>query len=147
MKWLRLRKLSAFFALACAGAQPALGSPLLGGSIALALHANDHDHSASLRSDDGHIDLVLSHGNGDDHDAARSDVGRALSPPERDHVFHITGDDGATAAPRRLAPGSLPTLGISIALPALRTPVSSLNPSPELCTLGVDHLRTVVLRL
>ena len=144
-----MRKLVIPLVLACAGAQVAPGSALLARLLTLGIHRGDHAHAVALVADQGHLHLVLSHGErgGHAHGGAPKHDDRQTSPSETDHVFHVAGDDAANRTPRRadISPAS----PLAVAVSALPTPVPVwvLRPSPEPHARSSDPLRTVVLRL
>jgi len=144
-----MRKLTVLLMLACASAQPAPGSSLAVSVFTLGIHANDHAHSVALRLDGDHLDVVLSHGERDahDHGEAPLDHDHPAGVSEGDHVVHITAGDAANATPRRAVLGATPVLAISVALPVVVAPVWAPSGPLEPRARGVDHLRTVVLRL
>jgi len=142
------RKLAVLLLLACAGVQPAVGSPLVASALTLGIRADDHGHSVALRSDGDHLDVVLSHGERSDHDhQAPCNPDHPADLTEADHVVHVTVGDVAGATPRRALLGYAPPLAISAALPVAvarrSAPPRSLDPPAR----GVDYLRTIVLRL
>ena len=149
MKSSRMRKLAVLLMLACAGAQPALGETLIASALALGIHASDHAHSVALRSDGSHLAIVLSHG-----EHAAPDQRRAAQGPEhlagvseRDHVVHFTASETANANPRRALLDAAPVLASTLALATPAAPAWAPAHSHEPRARGVDHLRTIVLRL
>jgi hypothetical protein len=142
-----MRTLALSLALACAASQLAPGSAFLASLLTDAIHRGDHAHAVALVADEGHIDLVLSHGETDDaaHEDAPLHDDRHASSTETNHVLHITADDGANTTPRRADIRPAATVAIA-ALPAtvpIRVPALSLEPRAH----GADPLRTVVLRV
>jgi hypothetical protein len=82
---IRARKLAAFLALACVAVQLASGSALLASAVALALHADGHDHSVSVSADEAMSTSCCARRSGSP--ACRRRVGpRRPSVAERDHV-------------------------------------------------------------
>lgn len=144
-----MRRLAVLLMLACAGVEPAMGSPVLGGALRLILHPGDHSHSVALLSDAGHFDLVLSHAADETHEQpdATADAFAPTPPTRSDHVFHITGDDLLSATQRRvdLAASPASALGIlrSTAIPSTRRVCASSAPHAH----RFDHLSTIVLRI
>jgi hypothetical protein len=142
-----MRRLVVPLALACAGAQLAPGSAFLASLLTVGIHRSDHAHVVALVADQGHLHLVLSHGErgGHGHGGARQHDDRSTSPSETDHVLHVAGDDAANTTPRRadIPPAS------PLAVAALPTPVPVwvLRPSPEPRARSSESLRAVVLRL
>jgi hypothetical protein len=137
----RKRRLGAILMLACALAQPAAASDALAGGLALALHGNADAHALMMVSDDGHLDLVLCHGDDD----CRGEPSEDASLSEGDHVVHLI--DSNDAAARRLGLDPSPPLEVSVALPLARDPRVAACTRPEDCARVADSLRTVVLRL
>lgn len=144
------RKLAVQLALACAVAQLALGSSLIVSAVALGLYSTHaHAHSLVLQADGDHVDLVLSHDEGDGHDREVPAHGgaHAVSVSHGDHVLHVGEGDATNAKPRRALPDSAPVLATSIGFPGVvaraQVPRTSLAPGAS----GVDQLRTIVLRL
>ena len=148
MKSSGTRKLAVLLLLACAGVQPVVGSPLVASALTLGIRANDHGHSVVLRSDGDHVDVVLSHGERGDHDhRAPCNPDHPADLTEADHVVHVTVGDVASATPRRVLLGYAPALAFAAALPV----AVARRPAPlrflDTPARGVDHLRTIVLRL
>lgn len=140
------RKLGALLMLACAAVQPAAASAPLASALALALHRGDHAHSVAVVPEDGHLHIVLSHGQGDGHqDEGVSHSGHALTSYSADHVFHLAEADSATI--RRAALDPAPPLAMAAALPLRPAPLVVVRPRPEPRARGADPLSTVVLRL
>jgi hypothetical protein len=133
--------------LACAGAQPAAGAALLASALTLWFHRAHHPHAVSVVAEDGHLHLVLSHGEGSSRDHGRvpqPDDSRS-SFSEGDHVFRF--GDAAGTAPRRAALDPAPPLAMVVATPPAPAARCVLRSPPEPRPRGVDFLRTVVLRL
>lgn len=144
-----MRKLVLPLALACAGLQVAPGSALLAGLLALGIHRGDHAHAVAIVADQGHLHLVLSHGETGDHEHARAPQHdhRQTSPSETDHVLHIAGDDATNTTPRRVdTPPASPPAVVLAALPSA-VPAWVVRLSPDAHARSSDPLRTVVLRL
>jgi hypothetical protein len=133
--------------LACAVERPVAGSGLLAAAWTLALHG--HAHSLSVVAEEGHLHLVLAHDEtaGHGHGGVPHRDDRTTSFSEGDHVFHLSGDDAASTAPRRAAPDPSPPLAAMAALHFDTAPVWLCRPSPEPRARASDHLKTVVLRL
>jgi len=142
----RIRKLAALVMLVSAVTQPAAGSALLASAAVLGLHRSSHAHSVSVVAEEGHLHLVLSHDDRarGDHDHAPSPSGPSFAEP--DHVFHMTGDDAASATSRRVALDPTPPLAIAVVLPSTPALAWSSRPSPETRARSSDLLRSVVLR-
>jgi len=142
-----MRKLAVLLMLGCAGVQSAAGPALIASAPTLGLHGSHHAHSVAAVAAEGHVHLVLSHGVGVEHDdGAVAPTGVALTSfSEGDHVFDI--DETTNATPRRAALDPAPPLAMGIATPVVPVPRWVLRSPPEPHALGVDHLRTVVLRL
>jgi hypothetical protein len=153
-----MNRLVALLILTCAGAHPAGGFPLLASALTLGLHGDQHAHSFSVVAEEGHVDLVLSHlpqeprrgsGRGAHHHAStphHDDLSNVFS--EESHVFHLTGDDAASATPRRSVANAVPLLAIAVTLPSPGPRAAMLfRRSTEPRIRGVDYLRTVVLLL
>jgi hypothetical protein len=143
-----MRRLPLLLLIACAAAQPAIGSPLVASALGAGIRASDHAHSVELRSDGDHVDIVLSHGERSLHDhLAPCGPEHPADLTEADHVLHVTFGDAASATPRRLLQAHAPALTVAAALPVAAArpaaPVRSANAHAR----GPDHLRTVVLRL
>jgi hypothetical protein len=140
-------KRTVLLALACAGAQLGAGSAVVAGVATLGRHGIGHEHSVSILAEDGHLHLVLSHVEPAEHDhepAAHGDDPHSTCS-NADHVFHLDSADNATL--RRAMFDPAPALAVSVdVLPALAPRQLSVLP-PEPRARGVDHLRTVVLRL
>ncbi|TFG94042.1 MAG: hypothetical protein E4H11_07500 [Myxococcales bacterium] len=142
-----MRKLVIALALACAGTQLASGSALLASLFMHAIHRGDDAHAVALVADEGHIDLVLSHGESGEHAHAGAPPhgDRHTSPSETNHVFHLTADDGANTTPRRA--DVRPASTVAVAARPATAPIWIPRPSPEPRAHSADSPRTVVLRL
>ena len=128
----------------------------------------DHDHAVSLVATDGHLDIVLSHSDGETHAAARRAdsqhkhehgwmtemmVSLAAPPtPDCDHVIHFTLSGQISPGHVNYAlPVVTPTVALGppmvqiLALPTLSTvqPVAAARPPPVSELLL--SLRTIVL--
>lgn len=149
MKSFWTQKLALPLALVCAIAQSAIGLPLVAGALSLGALASDHAHAVALLSDGNHLDLVLSHGDGDAHDHGEAPPGHdhPASFSHSDHVVHITGADATNATPRRAILDPAPVLSIACALPVVAALASVPRSLLEPRGCGTDPLRTVVLRL
>jgi hypothetical protein len=143
------RVLAVYLLLGCAIAQPALGSSLLASALALGIHGSDHGHSVALRSDGHHLDVVVSHREHAAHDAGEvpQNHDHSAGVAEGDHVVHIAAGDVANTRVRRALLDASPALAISPALPAAVARGLAHFRSFEPRARGVDHLRTIVLRL
>lgn len=145
----RLRKLAVALMLACAGVQPALGETLLASALALGIRASDHAHSVEFRSDGSHLDIVLSHGEAGVHadDGATPQHDHLAGVSESDHVVHVAASEAGNATPRRAVLNTAPALTSTLALASVNAPAWSPVRSFEPRARGVDHLRTIVLRV
>lgn len=133
--------------LAWAGTHSVAGSTLI--ASALALHAHDHLHSASLSREGDHVDLVLAHL--EPHERGGSDPEprhdpAAWSLADEDHVVHLASDDAPLSTSRRPSPDTASVPGLPAGLP-LGTSPSALGPPPAANARGRDTLKVVVLRL
>jgi hypothetical protein len=141
-----LRRLTAVFALACAGLEPATGLPLL--LSALELRHGDHAHSLAVVSDVGHVDVVLSHTE-DGHHEHDAVTGEDLAPASSssDHVYHITSSDLPNATQRRvdLAMSLAPTFRVALPLAPGTAGAERVWSAPH--ARSSDHLSTIVLRI
>lgn len=139
------RTLAALVVLAWGGGQPAAALAVVADALISGLH--EHAHRVALLSDAGHLDLVLSHGEGaaHRHAGAAHDHDCPVALSESDHVVHVAADAAASATPRRLcdAPPSL----VVAALPVAPAPAWVLRPASEPRACVEARLRTVVLRL
>jgi hypothetical protein len=139
----------AFLMLASAAVSPALGAGPLASTILLALHAGDHEHSASLVGDGRHQHLVLSHAESGGLANVAELPGEAehQSAGSGDHVLEIAADHTASASARRPtlshAPGISPPLPFA-SIPALRRPSP---PTVQVRAPSFAPQRTIVLRL
>jgi hypothetical protein len=142
-----MRRLVIALALACAGSQLAPGSVLLASLLTHAIHRDGEAHAVTFVADDGHVDLVLSHGESGEHahTGAPPHDDRHRSPTETNHVFHITADDGVNTTARRA--NFRPASTVAVAALPEPAPIWVPRPSPEPRAHGADPLRTVVLRL
>lgn len=149
MKASRLRKLAVALMLACAGIQPALGERLVASALALGMRASDHAHSVAFRSDGSHLDIVLSHGEAGvhAHDGATPDHDHLAGVSEQDHVVHVAAGEAGRATPRRAVLNAAPALASTLALASVAAPAWSPVHSFEPRAHGVDHLKTIVLRV
>jgi hypothetical protein len=146
MRACRIRQLAVLLMLGCAVIQPAIGSTLVASALTFGLRASGHDHSVALRPDGHHVDVVLSHTRGEPDDPSRNHP-LPVSLSQGDHVVHITAGDVVPTTFRRSLVASTAALGVAVALPV--APVSAHAPSRslEVRASGLDHMRTVVLRL
>lgn len=149
MKASSLRKLAVALMLACAGVQPALGEGLVASALALGIRASDHAHSVGFRSDGSHIDIVLSHGEDGVHadDGATPDHDHLAGVSEQDHVVHVAAGEAGSATPRRAVVNAASALASTLALASVSAPAWSPVHSFEPRGRGVDHLKTIVLRV
>jgi hypothetical protein len=145
----RLRKLAVALMLACAGVQPALGEGLLASALALGIRASDHAHSVAFRSDGSHFDVVLSHGEAGAHpdDGATPDHDHLAGVSEQDHVVHVAASEAGSATTRRVVLNAAPALASTLALASVGVPAWSPVRSVEPRARGIDHLKTIVLRV
>jgi hypothetical protein len=139
------RRIAILLALACLASLPAMRAPLLLASLALGHAAGGHSYSLLLAEDASHFDLVVSHGDHDEHEPAR-EHGAHPSCSESDHVVHLCADPVLQKSERRAcsasAPGGLPAASILSAAAPLRLPTRPLTPSLQ----AADGLRSVVIR-
>jgi len=144
-----MRKLAVALMLACAGVQPALGEMLIASALALGIRASDHAHSVEFRSDGSHLDIVLSHAESGAHAEHTAAPGHdhLAGVSERDHVVHVTASETANSNPRRAVLDAAPALASTLALATPAAPAWAQARSLEPRARGVDHLRTIVLRL
>lgn len=143
-----MRRLAVLLLLACAAAQPAIGSPLVASALGAGIRASDHAHSVELRSDGDHVDIVLSHGERELHDhLAPCGPDHPADLTEADHVLHVTVVDAANATPRRTLQGYAPALVMSAALPLAAARAAAPIRSTGAPARGANHLKTVVLRI
>jgi len=145
-----MRKVTALLMLASFATQPAVGSMLVTGALMLVLHGSHHAHVVSIKSEDGHLDLVLSHETDrstDDHRSAADTERPAPSLSEGEHVFHFASDDPVNTTARRRGAASAPVVVVVATQPFASAPVSGFRHSPQLESSGVSYLRSVVLRL
>jgi hypothetical protein len=135
--------------LACAGVQPALGETLFASALLLGIRASDHAHSVEFRSDGSHLDIVLSHAGSGAHAEHAGTPGHdhLAGVSEHDHVVHITANETANSKPRRVVLDAAPAVASTLALESVIAPAWSSARSFEPRARGVDHLRTIVLRL
>jgi hypothetical protein len=144
-----MRKLAALLTLAGVGVQPATGSPLLVSALIVGIHASGHAHSVSIFSDAGHLDLVLSHAEGPDHegDAAPHHEDQPTTTSESDHVFHVASDNSARATPRSHRVSDAPAPAFALAVSFAPVSISIFRPSSEPRIRASGSLSTIVLRL
>jgi hypothetical protein len=145
MEW--ARKLAALLMLASTATQPAAGSALLASTLTLWFHEEPHAHSVSVVAEEGHLHLVLSHDEGADGDHGGAPKHDAPSCAARDHVFHMTDADAASATPRRVALDPARPIALAALLPSASPPPWASHSSPEPHARSSDLLRTAVLRL
>ena len=145
----RMRRICASLMLACALVQPAFSSVLLASAVTLALHGRDHAHSVALVSDDGHLDLVLSHADRSE-DACRREPVHAhphASPVPADHVIHVASDDATSTRSRKLSIDTAPPLAAPIASLPFPASLPAYDAPEQPRIRGAERIRTVVLQL
>lgn len=120
---------------------------VLAGALAAGFLGHGHGHALSVRSDDGHVDVVLHH----EEDGARRAGGAPLAiagrdPHAGDHVVHVASADTPREGARRIGPASwLPSAAPALAVrPAFSRPARFASHAPPGAS---DLLRTVVLRI
>lgn len=142
----RSRRLACSLAVLLGLVQPLLTSNGLVGAFAL---VHSHGHAVSFLAEDGHVDLVLSHGTGDDsgdQHAAEAHLHSALVS-EGAHVVHLTSSDVTRDSTRRGVETDAQAAGFMLptdwSVPPVRMPTSSRELLPQTSHL----LQTVVLRI
>lgn len=143
-----IRKITALLALLCAAAQPAAAAAPLARSLALAFHAEDHEHTLVLVTVAGHLDLVLSHARAPQAQSETGGSGSAVTgigSSAEDHVLCLS--DSTQAIARRAATESAPPLGCALAEPPRLPFRSAVHPATERRPKRAASSKSSVLRL
>ena len=139
------RRIAIGLALACLVSLPAMRAPLLLASLALGHAAGAHSYSLLLAEDASHFDLVVSHGDHEQHEPAR-EHGAHPSCSESDHVVHLCADPALQKSERRAScaapPGGFPPASVLSAAAPARAPTRAPTPSLR----AADGLRSIVIR-